>query len=248
MTPYQKRILSPIAQRMAGDMCVRNLSQRTIDAYTYHVDRFARFFDKSLDQLGPEEIRTYQLHLIEVRKASWMRLQSGRLWPTLPLSRHSSQALGRAAGPLRQTAQAAALGVGLRRSQSVARMCTPAQTSHGSVDPVRGGTAAERSQSPATPRHRRPADADPHYERKRRKKGSCRFRQGCCTNCGSTGRPTARPIIFSLARRRTCPFPVPRSRRPASWRRRWPGSTSPSRRTRCVTVTPRDSWKRESIC
>ena len=71
MTPYQKRILSPIAQRMAGDMCVRNLSQRTIDAYTYHVDRFARFFDKSLDQLGPEEIRTYQLHLIEVRKASW---------------------------------------------------------------------------------------------------------------------------------------------------------------------------------
>ena len=71
MTPYQKRILSPIAQRMAGDMCVRNLSQRTIDAYTYHVDRFARFFDKSLDQLGPEEIRTYQLHLIEERKASW---------------------------------------------------------------------------------------------------------------------------------------------------------------------------------
>jgi len=52
-------------------MCVRNLSQRTIDAYTYHVERFARFFDKSLDQLGPEEIRTYQLHLIEERKASW---------------------------------------------------------------------------------------------------------------------------------------------------------------------------------
>ena len=71
MTPYQKRTLSPLAQRMAGDMCVRNLSQRTIDAYTYHVERFARFFDKSLDQLGPEEIRTYQLHLIEERKASW---------------------------------------------------------------------------------------------------------------------------------------------------------------------------------
>lgn len=32
MTPYQKRTLSPLAQRMAGDMCVRNLSQRTIDA------------------------------------------------------------------------------------------------------------------------------------------------------------------------------------------------------------------------
>ena len=45
MTPYQKRTLSPIAQRMAGDMCVRNLSQRTIDAYTYHVERFSRHFD-----------------------------------------------------------------------------------------------------------------------------------------------------------------------------------------------------------
>ena len=71
MTPYQKRMLSPLAQRMADDMKIRNLSPRTIDAYTYHVDRFAKFFDKPLDQLGPEEIRTYQLHLIEERKASW---------------------------------------------------------------------------------------------------------------------------------------------------------------------------------
>lgn len=71
MTPYQKRTLSPIAQRMAGEMLVRNLSPRTIDAYTYHVERFSRHFDKPLDQLGPEEVRLYQLHLIEVRKASW---------------------------------------------------------------------------------------------------------------------------------------------------------------------------------
>ena len=34
MTPHQKRTLSPLAQRMAGDMRVRNLAQRTIDAYT----------------------------------------------------------------------------------------------------------------------------------------------------------------------------------------------------------------------
>ena len=71
MTPHQKRTLSPIAQRMAGDMLVRNLSQRTIDAYTYHVERFAKYFGKPLDQLGPEEIRLYQLHLIQVKKASW---------------------------------------------------------------------------------------------------------------------------------------------------------------------------------
>lgn len=71
MTPHQKRILSPITQRMAGDMLVRNLAQRTIDTYTYHVERFSKHFDRPLDQLGPEEIRGYQLHLIEVKKASW---------------------------------------------------------------------------------------------------------------------------------------------------------------------------------
>ena len=71
MTPHQRRTLSPISQRMAGDMLVRNLAQRTIDTYTYHVERFAKHFGKPLDQLGPEEIRSYQLHLIEVKKASW---------------------------------------------------------------------------------------------------------------------------------------------------------------------------------
>ena len=71
MTPYQKRILSPITLRMAGDMRVRNLAPRTIDTYTYHVERFAKHFGKPLDVLGPEEIREYQLHLIEVKHASW---------------------------------------------------------------------------------------------------------------------------------------------------------------------------------
>jgi site-specific recombinase XerD len=70
-THHQKRSLSPIAQRMAEDMRVRNLAQRTIDSYTYHVERFSRHFGRPLDQLGPEEIRQFQLHLIEVRKASW---------------------------------------------------------------------------------------------------------------------------------------------------------------------------------
>ena len=71
MTPYQKRQLSAIGQRMVGDMKVRNLAQRTIDTYTYHVERFSRHFGRPLDELGPEEIRTFQLYLIEVKKASW---------------------------------------------------------------------------------------------------------------------------------------------------------------------------------
>jgi site-specific recombinase XerD len=47
------------------------MAQKTIDSYTYHVERFARHFGKPLDELGPEEIRTFQLHLIQDRKASW---------------------------------------------------------------------------------------------------------------------------------------------------------------------------------
>jgi len=56
---------------MAEDMRVRNLAQRTIDSYTYHVERFSKHFGRPLDELGPEEIRQFQLYLIEVKKASW---------------------------------------------------------------------------------------------------------------------------------------------------------------------------------
>jgi len=52
MTPYFKR-QTPITKRMAEDMLVRNLAARTIDPYTFHVDRFARHFGKqpkTLDQ------------------------------------------------------------------------------------------------------------------------------------------------------------------------------------------------------
>lgn len=70
MTPYQRR-LNPFIQRMAEDMQLRNLAPATIDAYTYHVDKFCRHFGKPADQLGPEEIREFQLYLVHKRKVSW---------------------------------------------------------------------------------------------------------------------------------------------------------------------------------
>jgi len=69
-TPYHKR-QTPITKRMAEDMLVRNLAPRTIDSYTYHVDRFARHFGKLPEDLGPEQIREFQLWLIQEKKASW---------------------------------------------------------------------------------------------------------------------------------------------------------------------------------
>jgi len=56
---------------MAEDMLVRNLATSTIDAYTYHVDNFARHFDLPAEQLGPDEIRQYQLHLIREKNVGW---------------------------------------------------------------------------------------------------------------------------------------------------------------------------------
>jgi len=56
---------------MADDMKVRNYSQRTIDAYTYHVGKFADFLGKTPLEATAEDIRSFQLHMIDVRKWKW---------------------------------------------------------------------------------------------------------------------------------------------------------------------------------
>lgn len=70
MTPWQKRT-NPLIQRMAEDMLLRNLSSRTIDTYTWHINRFAMFIGKALEDATPEDLRSFQLHLVQERKVSW---------------------------------------------------------------------------------------------------------------------------------------------------------------------------------
>ena len=70
MTPYQER-MNRFIDRMADDMRLRNYSPSTIDSYTFHVDKFCQFFGKPADQLGPEEIRQFQLYMVNEKKASW---------------------------------------------------------------------------------------------------------------------------------------------------------------------------------
>lgn len=63
--------MTPLRQRMIEDMEVRNYSALTIKLYINAVAKFAQFFGKSPELLGPEEVRTYQVYLIHQKKVSW---------------------------------------------------------------------------------------------------------------------------------------------------------------------------------
>jgi integrase/recombinase XerD len=60
--------MTPVRQRMIEDMQVRNLSPHTQSTYVLQVSLFARHFSKPPDQLGPEEIRAYQVYLTNEKK------------------------------------------------------------------------------------------------------------------------------------------------------------------------------------
>jgi site-specific recombinase XerD len=53
---------------MTEDMQVRNLSPHTQASYVQQVSLFARYFSKSPELLGPQEIRAYQVYLTKERK------------------------------------------------------------------------------------------------------------------------------------------------------------------------------------
>lgn len=63
--------MSALRRRMIEDLRIRNYTPGTITIYVGSVARFAAHFGKSPDLLGPEQIREYQIHLIETRKVSW---------------------------------------------------------------------------------------------------------------------------------------------------------------------------------
>jgi site-specific recombinase XerD len=70
MTPFHRR-RNHYVNRMAQDMQIRNLAASTIDSYTWHVDQFCSHFGKKPEELGMEEIREYQVFLVNEKKASW---------------------------------------------------------------------------------------------------------------------------------------------------------------------------------
>ena len=57
--------MTALRQRMIDDMRLRNFSAETQRTYIRYVEAFAKHFGKSPEHLGPEEARTFLLHLVD---------------------------------------------------------------------------------------------------------------------------------------------------------------------------------------
>src|SRR6266545_4875469 len=62
--------MTRLRKRMVEELQRRNYSVNTIRPYLYAVEDFARYFGKSPDKLGQEDLRKYQLYLLNERKLS----------------------------------------------------------------------------------------------------------------------------------------------------------------------------------
>jgi site-specific recombinase XerD len=62
--------MTPLRQRFIDDLRLRNYSPRTIEAYVGGVRRLAKHFGRSPELLGTEDIRAFQLHLLQ-QHVSW---------------------------------------------------------------------------------------------------------------------------------------------------------------------------------
>ena len=62
--------MTPLRRRLIEDLQLRNRTPSTIGTYVRQVRDFATHFGRSPEQLGSEDIRPYQLHLLQ-RHVSW---------------------------------------------------------------------------------------------------------------------------------------------------------------------------------
>ena len=62
--------MTPLRQRMIEDMRIRNFADTTQRSYVHYVAEFARYFNRSPEDLDLEAVRQYQLYLTQERKLS----------------------------------------------------------------------------------------------------------------------------------------------------------------------------------
>jgi len=62
--------MTPLRRRMLEDMTVRNFAENTQSAYLQQIIAYAKFFHRPPEELGPEEVRAYQVYLTQTRMLS----------------------------------------------------------------------------------------------------------------------------------------------------------------------------------
>ncbi len=62
---HSNKSISPLRQRMIDDMTLRKLNPKTQAGYLRAVIKFSLFFGRSPDLASPEDLRTFQLQLVE---------------------------------------------------------------------------------------------------------------------------------------------------------------------------------------
>ena len=143
---HNTKPISPLRQRMIDDMMMRKLAPKTHTAYIRAVINLTRFLGRSHDTASPEDLRRYQLHLVETgisnimlnhtitalrfffavtldRPEALAKMSPVREPRKLPvvLSREEAARLIEAAGkPKYQAVLSVAYGAGLRASEVVA--------------------------------------------------------------------------------------------------------------------------------
>jgi integrase/recombinase XerD len=163
--------MTPLRQRMLEDMQLRNLAPQTQRNYIHHVKGLAEFYQVSPELLDLEDVRTYQLHLLNEKQQSpetvnqfvsaakflyWQTLES--VWPdrALPrvrvphklpvvLSVAEVEAFFRHVGTLRyRAALMTAYGAGLRVSEVVRLRITDIESGRGLIRVEQGKGRKDR--------------------------------------------------------------------------------------------------------
>jgi len=60
--------MTPLRQRMIEDMCIRNFAGTTQRSYIHYLAAFAKYCNRSPQDLDLEAVRQYQLHLSQERQ------------------------------------------------------------------------------------------------------------------------------------------------------------------------------------